>query len=150
MVALAAAGAWAWYGVAIGPVVRDFGAGRATGLTIAAAAVVLTPAAVPQLSRLPWHDISWQAWAGLIYGATLGMVIAMTLWGRSVSRLGPKETMIYVYLEPISAVILAALLLGEPFSLLQGFGAVLTFVALWVARPRDVPERIALSHVRHA
>lgn len=61
------------------------------------------------------------------------MVVAMTLWGRSVSRLGPKETMIYVYVEPLSAVVIAALRLGESLSLLQALGAGLTFVALWIA-----------------
>ncbi len=77
--------------------------------------------------------VSWEAWGGLIYGATLGMVVAMALWGRSVSRLGPKETMLYVYVEPVSAVMIAAVLLGESLTLLQGLGAALTFVALWIA-----------------
>ena len=30
------------------------------------------------------------------------MVAAMALWGRSIHRLGPKQTMIYIYLEPVS------------------------------------------------
>jgi drug/metabolite transporter (DMT)-like permease len=133
--ALAAAGAWAWYGLAIGPVVGLIGARRATALTIAVAAVLLTPPALPELSRISWQVISWQAWAGLIYCATIGMVIAMALWGHSVSRLGPTQTMVYVYVEPVTAVVLAALVLGESFSLIQGLGAALTLVALWLAQP---------------
>jgi drug/metabolite transporter (DMT)-like permease len=135
-IALAAAGAWAWYGLAIGPVVDRLGARWATGLTMIVAALVIIPLALPELHTLGWRAISWPAWAGLLYGATLGMVVAMTLWGRSVSRLGPRQTMIYVYLEPVSAVVIAAMLLGESLSAIQALGAASTFVAVWIASTR--------------
>jgi len=144
-IALAAAGAWAWYGIAIGPVVDRLGARWATGLTMLIATAVITPLALPELAALEWRAISWQAWAGLIYGATLGMVVAMTLWGRSVARLGPRETMIYVYVEPVSAVVIAAVLLGESLTVVQALGAALTFSAVWIASTRapSAPDRRA-------
>jgi drug/metabolite transporter (DMT)-like permease len=138
-IALAAAGAWAWYSIAIGPVVNHLGAGWATGLTMVSAAAVVTPLALPELGTLAWQRVSWEAWAGLVYGSTVGMVVAMTLWGRSVSKLGPKETMTYIYLEPASAVVIAAVLLGESFGLLQGLGAMVIFVALWIASAPQMP-----------
>jgi drug/metabolite transporter (DMT)-like permease len=138
-IALAAAGAWAWYGIAIGPVVEQVGARRATGLAMAIAAVVVTPIALPELVALPWRAISWTAWAGLVYGATVGMVVAMTLWGRSVARLGPTQTMIHVYIEPVSAVVIAAVLLGESLTIVQALGAALTFAAVWIASTRAAP-----------
>ena len=61
------------------------------------------------------------------------MVVAMALRGRAVSRRGPKETMLYAYVEPLSAVAIAAALLGESFGVRQGLGAVLAFAAVWVA-----------------
>jgi drug/metabolite transporter (DMT)-like permease len=145
-IALAAAGAWVWYGIAIGPVVDRLGARWATGLTMLIAAAVVTPLALPELATLAWRSISWQAWAGLVYGATLGMVVAMTLWGRSVSRLGPRETMVYVYVEPVSAVVIAALLLGESLTAVQALGAALTFAAVWTAATRapSVPDKGAI------
>lgn len=144
-IALAAAGAWAWYGIAIGPVVDRLGARWATGLTMLIATAVITPLALPELTTLAWRAISWPAWAGLIYGATLGMVVAMTLWGRSVSRLGPRETMVYVYVEPVSAVVIAAVLLGESLSAVQALGAAVTFAAVWIASTRgpSAPDRRA-------
>jgi len=60
------------------------------------------------------------------------MVVSMSLWGRSVSRLGPTETMVYLYLEPVSAVVIAAILLGESFGAVQLMGALLTFSAVWL------------------
>ena len=71
--------------------------------------------------------------SGVLYGATVGMVLAMTLWGRALSRYGPQETMLYVYLEPVSAVIIAAALLGEALHPMQAVGAVLTLVGVGMA-----------------
>jgi drug/metabolite transporter (DMT)-like permease len=80
-----------------------------------------------------WRSVSWGAWTGLVYGATVGMVMAMALWGRSIHRLGPKQTMIYVYLEPVSAVVIAAAVLGESLRPIQAVGALLTFVGIALA-----------------
>jgi len=109
------------------------GAIPATAWSMALAALLITPAALPGLEGLPWRSVSWQAWAGLGYGATAGMVVAMTLWGRSVHRLGPTETMVYVYLEPVSAVVIAAVVLGESLTPTQALGAVVAFAGIWCA-----------------
>ncbi len=132
LIALGAAAAWAWYSLAIGPLVEAGGAMRATGWAMAIAGIALTPVSLGQVVHLPWRGISWPAWAGLVYGATAGMVVAMALWGKSVGTLGPRQTMVYVYLEPVSAVIIAAVVLGETVRPIQGVGALLTFAGVWL------------------
>jgi drug/metabolite transporter (DMT)-like permease len=136
LIALGAAGAWAWYGLAIDPLVGALGTLQATGWTMIIAALLFTPLSLAEVSTQTWSSVSWIAWAGLVYNATAGMVVAMALWGRSVHQLGPKQTMIYVYLEPVSAVIIAAILLGESLSLLQAVGALLAFTGVWLASAR--------------
>ncbi len=131
LLSLAAAGAWVWYSLAVAPLVGAVGTVRATGWAMAVAVLLITPIALAGLGDLPWRTVSWQAWAGLAYGATAGMVAAMTLWGRSVHRLGPAETMIYAYLEPVSAVVIAALLLGESLTPMQVVGALIAFAGVW-------------------
>jgi len=133
LLALGAAGAWAWYGLVIGPLVGALGTIRATGWTMVVAALCCTPLVLVEPWDYAWRSVSWEAWAGLIYGATLGMVMAMALWGRSIHRLGPKQTMIYIYLEPVSAVIIAAAVLGEALYPLQAVGALLTFAGIGLA-----------------
>jgi drug/metabolite transporter (DMT)-like permease len=132
LLALGAAGAWASYSLAIEPLAGRLGAVRATWWAMAIAGVILTPMALAGTVRLGWGAISWGAWAGLAYGATAGMVVAMTLWGRSMHALGPRQTMVYVYLEPVSAVLLAAALLGEALRPAQAVGALLTFAGVWL------------------
>ena len=124
LLALGAAGAWAWYGLVIGQLVGALGTVRATGWTMVVAAICCTPLVLVETRDYAWRSVSWEAWAGLVYGATVGMVTAMALWGRSIHRLGPQQTMIYIYLEPVSAVIIAAAMLGEVLHPIQAVGAV--------------------------
>jgi drug/metabolite transporter (DMT)-like permease len=139
LLALGAAGAWAWYGIVIGPRVGTLGALRATGWTMVVAALGFTPLSFAEVRAHPWGSVSWEAWAGLIYGATVGMVLAIALWGRSIHRLGPQQTALYVDLEPVSAVVIAAAVLGEVLRLIQAVGAPLTFVGVGLACAQDQP-----------
>jgi drug/metabolite transporter (DMT)-like permease len=133
LLALGAAGAWAWYGLVIGPLVGTLGPLRATGWTMVVAACGFTPVALVEVRGHAWQSVSWAAWAGLLYGATVGMVLAMALWGKAVHRFGPHQTMLYVYLEPVSAVVIAAAVLGEALYPMQAVGALLTFVGVGLA-----------------
>ena len=130
---LGAAGAWAWYGFAIGPLVGLVGTLRATGWAMGLATLLFTPMALAEVVSHAWHSVSWMAWAGLVYTATAGMVVAMALWGRAVQQFGPRHTMFYVYLEPVTALVIAAVLLGESFNLVQAGGALLTLLGVWCA-----------------
>ena len=133
LLSLGAAAAWVAYNLGIGPLVGSLGTLRATGWTMLVAAVLTTPLAAAEASRHPWSAVSWTAWAGLVYCATFGMVVAMGLWNRSVHRLGPRQTMIYAYLEPVSALVFAAILLGESPTTMQVLGALLTFAGVWLS-----------------
>ena len=133
LLALGAAAAWSWYGFAISPVVAAAGTWQATGWAMGIATLIFAPLALHNVARYTWDAVSWQAWAGLAYGGTAGMVVAMALWGRSLHRFGQRQTMVYVYLEPLSAVVIAAVLLGESLSTVQAAGALLTFAGVWLA-----------------
>jgi len=132
--ALGAAVAWVSYSLVIGGLVASAGTIRATAWSMGTAALLFAPVALPRVAQLPWTHVSWQAWLGLLYSATVGMVIAMTLWGRAVQKLGAHQAMVYTYLEPISAVVLAWLVLGESLSPIQVLGTALVFAGMWYAQ----------------
>ena len=48
-------------------------------------------------------------------------------------RLGSRQTMVYAYLEPVSAVVIAAIVLGESLSGIQATGALLSLIGVWLA-----------------
>jgi drug/metabolite transporter (DMT)-like permease len=133
LLALGAAAAWSWYSFAVSPVVAAAGTWQATGWAMGIAMVLFAPLALSDVARHAWGAVSWPAWGGLVYGGTAGMVVAMALWGRSLHRFGQRQTMVYVYLEPVSAVVIAAAVLGESLSPAQAAGALLTLAGVWLA-----------------
>lgn len=133
LLALGAAAAWSWYSFAVSPVVAAAGTWQATGWAMGIAMLLFAPLALSDVARHAWGAVSWPAWAGLVYGGTAGMVVAMALWGRSLHRFGQRPTMVYVYLEPVSAVVIAAIVLGESLTPVQAAGALLTLAGVWLA-----------------
>jgi drug/metabolite transporter (DMT)-like permease len=134
LLALGSAAAWVWYSLAISPVVGSLGTWQATAYALGIAALAIVPLVLFEAAHhVWWHSVSWEAWGGLIYSAAAGMVVAMALWGRSMYRLGTRQTMPYAYLEPVSAVIIAAIILGESLSAIQAAGGLLTLVGVWLA-----------------
>ena len=133
VLALGAAAAWSWYSFAVSPVVAAAGTWQATGWAMGIAMFLFAPLALPDVAHYAWGAVSWPAWGGLVYGGTAGMVVAMALWGRSLHRFGQRQTMVYVYLEPVSAVVIAAAVLGESLSPVQAAGALLTLAGVRLA-----------------
>ena len=132
-IALAAATAWAWYGLAISPAMEKMGAIKATAWTMLITGCLFIPLTLVGVGgHVAWTSVSWKAWANLIYGGTAGLVVGMTLWGRSIQRLGPKQTMVYAYIGPVSTVAIAAVMLSETLSFMQLVGTVLGFVEVWL------------------
>jgi drug/metabolite transporter (DMT)-like permease len=134
VLAIAAAAAWAWYGVAIRPLVQAVGSVPATAWAIALGGVYLLPLAGPEMLAHSWDGVSWVGWGALLYNAILGSVVAMTLWSRSIHRIGAVRTMVYAYMEPVIAVVIAAMLLNERLEPATGMGAVFILLGLWLAR----------------
>ena len=133
VVALGSAVAWAWYSLAIGPLARAVGPVRATAGTLAVAALVLAPFGAVEGSTVSWSGVSAVAWAGLLYGAVLGLALATILWVRSIQRWGTQATMNYGYVEPVAAVLIAALVLGETLRPVQGLGAAMALLGVYLA-----------------
>jgi len=134
ILAIAGAAAWVWFSLAFTSVVSSLGMWQATGLNLGIAALMLFPFSLWQAaSNIWWSSVSRAAWGGLIYAAVVGGVVSTALWGRSMVRLGSRQTMMYAYLEPVSAVVIAAILLGESLSGIQAAGALLTLLGVWLA-----------------
>ncbi|CAM4424108.1 DMT family transporter [Corallococcus exiguus] len=76
----------------------------------------------------------WAAVAGL---ALLSTVVAMLTFFAGLKRIGPVNTSLLSTLEPVMAVVLGAIFLGERLSLRQGLGGLLILVAVVVLARSD-------------
>uniref|UniRef100_UPI003204DAD1 DMT family transporter n=1 Tax=Corallococcus coralloides TaxID=184914 RepID=UPI003204DAD1 len=74
--------------------------------------------------------------------ALLSTVVAMLTFFAGLKRIGPVNTSLLSTLEPVMAVVLGALFLGERLSLRQGLGGLLILVAV-VVLARGDPGRPA-------
>ncbi len=147
LIAIGAAVAWAWYGLVIGPLARAIGPVGATATSLAVSALVLTPLGLPELLSVNWGAVSAPAWGGILYGSLLGLVLATLLWVRSIQRWGTQPTMNYGYVEPVAAVVIAALMLGEALHPVQGIGALLALTGVYLAS--DLPAMLPSAQAPH-
>lgn len=141
--ALVGAGTWVWFSLTISSSVGALGMWQATGGAAGIAALILLPGAIVEATHhVWWTSVSWPAWAGLIYTVIVGGILATALWGRSMHRLGPRQTMVYTYLEPVSAIVISAIVLGESLSAIQAAGAALALIGVWLT---SEPKAIATA-----
>jgi drug/metabolite transporter (DMT)-like permease len=129
--------------------------GRLTPLAISAANVVLgmlffLPFAVYDATGFDFAGPSLADWLPIVYFGLAVTVGAFLLWFHGVASVPASTAAVFTGILPISAVVLSALVLGEPFgwSGLAGMGCVLAGIALIargsVAREAD-PATAAAS-----
>lgn len=117
-----------------GPLSSRLGAGPSTlGLTVVAAAVMglsgfIAPLAWP--SQVPPE--AWLLYLGL---ATAALALLAFSWG--AARLSPTALTVASLIEPLTAVLLAAALLGEQLSAGQWLGAALLMMGIVALGRRD-------------
>jgi len=92
------------------------------------------------------------AWAGLVYLAVFGSLVGFTAFAYCLNELPASTVGTYAYVNPVVAVVLGAVILGEPLylGLLAGAGLILLAVLLSTTgrRPRTAAagrETIAVS-----
>ncbi len=93
----------------------------------------LVVAAVPALLERPWlGEISGAALSGVVYYAMAPTVIGFLLWYAGAARVSGSEASLFTAFAPVSAVVLAVTILGEPIGAIQiaGIACVLGAVVL--------------------
>ncbi|MFO1338929.1 MAG: DMT family transporter [Burkholderiaceae bacterium] len=110
------------------------GAGPATmGLTIVAAVVMGLSALYAPLA---WPgDVPPEAW--LLYLGLVTAALALLAFSWGAARLSPTALTVATLVEPLTAVLLAALLLGQVLSASQWVGAVLMLASIVALGRRD-------------
>ncbi|MBN2231788.1 MAG: DMT family transporter [Deltaproteobacteria bacterium] len=102
------------------------------------AALLLPPAVAEGLiSRMTGYSVT--AWISIIYLALGGTVVGFVWYYEGIRRIGPTRAGIFINFVPVSAVLLARLMLDEPLSGSLLAGAVLVCLGAWLTnrRPRN-------------
>jgi len=132
---LASAALWVGMTIYPQPLVRKYGPLRSTGWIILASLVLIVPLSLPSWGGVIDDTPSGFAWGALVYAA-MGTLIGNTLWQAAVQQIGPARTLIYLYLQPFLALLIAAIILGDRLTPLQAIGGLLAIGGVMLVRKR--------------
>jgi DME family drug/metabolite transporter len=134
---VASAMLYAGFTLVSGRLSQSLGAGPAAACLTVVAAVVM---GLSGLYRpLAWPaDVPPQAWFLYLGVVTAALALLAFSWG--AARLSPTALTVATLVEPLTAVVLAAVLLGEQLGLAQWIGAALLLGSIWGLSRRIVPH----------
>ena len=119
---------------------RTMGTAAVTYWSIAAAGVLLLPAAGVIALELDWRAVSAGAWAGVLYLAVGATVVCYLLWYWALNVGGVVRVSTMQFVQPVVSVVLAVVMLGEALTgPLVASAAVIVFGVALCQRPRKDP-----------
>jgi drug/metabolite transporter (DMT)-like permease len=134
MLVLAACFCWALYTVLLKPYTERVSGISLSALTMVGGAIPLVAVSMPQIASTAWTALPASAWGALLYSGLLALVVAYLFWYRGVRVLGPTRSAMYSNLQPVVALVVAWIALGEKPTVIQVLGAVAIMTGLLLTR----------------
>jgi drug/metabolite transporter (DMT)-like permease len=134
MLVLAACFCWALYTVLLKPYTERVPGIPLSALTMVGGAIPLVAVSLPQVAATPWTALPISAWGALLYSGLLALAVAYLFWYRGVRVLGPTRSAMYSNLQPVVALVVAWIALGEKPTVIQVLGAVAIMTGLLLTR----------------
>ncbi len=125
---------WAFYTTGLVPLAQRVEPAQVAAWTLVGGVVPLLFVAAPSLYRTDWAAVTPLTWGAVLYSGVLAMVVAYLVWYHGVRAIGPTRTAMFANLQPLVAVLVAWLALGEVPTLFQGGGAAAVLTGLYLAR----------------
>lgn len=110
---LAAAVAWACYAVLLKPFAARVDPWQLAAWTLLGGVATLVPFAVPGLLRFDPAAVPPAGWGAVLYSGLVALVVGYMFYYRGVRVVGPVRTAMFSNLQPLVALAVAALTLGE-------------------------------------
>jgi drug/metabolite transporter (DMT)-like permease len=131
---VAAVASWATYTVFLKPYTARYDGLTVTAVALVGGALPLAAVSAPALVAARWGDVTPATWGAIAYAGLLSMAVAYLLWYEGVRRIGPTRTSMYANLQPIVALVVAWVALGEVPTAWQGAGAACVLSGLVLTR----------------
>jgi drug/metabolite transporter (DMT)-like permease len=112
-----------------------------TTMLVGMSAVMLLPLALLDLKGFSLGWIGTVGWLSVIYYGAFATVIAYILWGDGALRIPANRTGIATAALPLSALVLSALVLGEPLRFPHIAGCAAVAAGMMIGSKRGVPRR---------
>ena len=105
-----------------------------TTILVALSAALMLPFAAADLRQFSLARVDAVAWAAILYYGAVATVLAYILWGRGALRIPAGRTGIATAALPLTALVLSALVLGEPLRVVHLAGCSAVIAGIVVGR----------------
>jgi len=133
LIMIAAAILWASYAIFSKPLLKHYSPLRVTAWAHTLGAILIIPIGFTQALDVDWQHLAPLGWGCVLYFAWLAGVYGFVVWYRGVRVIGSHKTMLFQYLVPPVALVVAYFALGEAPSLLQALGVIVTLGGVYIA-----------------
>lgn len=134
---------WVVYSVFCRSIVREIGALHTVAYSVFAGTAMLTITAIAtgQMNSAGWDALSIRNILCLLYLGVIGSALAYVLYYDSIRRIGATRAGSFIALNPLTAVLAGAMLLGEQLTalMLVGGSLVIGGILLVNRRPATTP-----------
>lgn len=130
---------WAFYSVIGKTATARFHPVNATLYGTVTGTLLLVPPALLEGGWTKLPSAPWTAWAGLLYLAIFGTVLAFVFFYEGVRRIGAARATAFAFLVPVFGVVSSVLLLGERLAPLTVVGGAFVLVGLWLVQRQPAP-----------
>jgi drug/metabolite transporter (DMT)-like permease len=135
LLGFAATATWAFYTVAIAPLVGRYTPLRVSAIGFVLGSIPLFAVGAPQLLGQD-YGFGASIWLAYVFAVLGPLVVANLLWFGAIGKLGPSRASVFANLQPFLAAIFALLILSESMTRLQVAGGLAIAAAILLSRPR--------------
>jgi len=124
LLGLVASATWAWYTVAVSPLLQRYSTLRISSLAFAMGTVPLVLVGSQQLLNQDYGSVGARVWLSLAFAIVGPLVVANLLWFAAISRVGPSRASVFANLQPFLAAFFSLLILDESMTRVQIVGGI--------------------------
>jgi len=125
---------WTMFTVLLQPLATRVDPIQLSALTMTGGTLPLILVSPRAIAELNWASVGPLAWGCLFYASVISMVIAYLFWYRGLRVIGPTRTAVFGNLQPVVAIGVAWLFLGELPTVWQGVGTAAILGGLFLTR----------------
>jgi drug/metabolite transporter (DMT)-like permease len=103
---------------------------------VALAAMVSAVLMAATVARGGWPSAGWQSWSAVLYLASITTILGYIGWYWALAKGGIARISTIQFFQPVSGLILAALLLGERMTLPLLAASIVILAGVWIAQRR--------------
>jgi len=130
---IAAALCMAFYGIWSKPVIRRCGAIPFTTVAMACGATALIAISLIRGSFEAVGRFATPQWSAALYLGVIGAALTFYLWAYALGKVSPTSVAVTVTVNPVTASLVAAALLGEPIGWNLAAGILVVGFGIWLA-----------------